>query len=435
MRDIIYELITDFNERELPSLHQRNIELSDMAGKIKTIIGMRRVGKTSLCYQKISKLLSQGVSQTQILYLNFEDERLLPFKTEDFRTILDTWYILFPENKDMICYVFFDEIQNIPHWDKFIRRILDTEKLEIFLTGSSSKLLSSEIATALRGRSLSTEVFPYSFREILQNKGIDYGEPNRIGSLLRSKISHAFLEYLDVGGFPEVQNLSKELRFEILRNYVDTVVLRDLVERHHISNVQCVRALLRQILHAPSQLFSISKCYQHLKSQGIPCTKSSLFEYVDHLSDAFLIYQIPILSNSEKVRQVNPKKCYVIDTGLIKAMSHRTTADRGFLLENMIFMELRRRGLSVEYASTKKGYEIDFVVRAYPESPLSESTLIQVSWDIEGESTKERELRSLRCGLEEYGAKEAILITAVDEISISDSKIKIIPAWKWLLTD
>jgi uncharacterized protein len=433
MRALLQNIIEEFAERALPILQHRLVSIKEMEGKVRTIIGMRRVGKTSLCFQKINELILQGLPRNQILYINFEDERLLPFTSAEFSILLDRWFHLYPENKKLQCHLFLDEIQNIPHWDKFVRRVIDSENIEVYVTGSSSKMLSSEIATALRGRSLTTEVFPYSFKEFLKTRDLCPTDPKIIGSAQKAQMSHFFEIYLEIGGFPEIQNVSKELRRDVLRGYVDTVVLRDVIERHSVSNISCLRALLRQIFHSPAQLFSVSKCYNDLKSQGIACTKASLFEYIHHLADAFLLYQVPILSHSERVRQVNPKKMYLIDTGLIGAMSHRLSADRGAILENIVYMELRRQQLCIEYAHTSQGNEIDFVIRSYPDSPLSDATLIQVTWDMGHPATRERELRALREGMAEFGTSKAIVVTAFEEGYDTDSGIEIVPAWRWLV--
>ena len=433
MKDIIKDLIEDFLDKKLPKLKSRKVSIKEINNKVRVIIGMRRVGKTSLCYQKITHLLTQGIAREQILYLNFEDERLQPFTRTDFQLILDQWFLLYPENKNTHCYLFFDEIQNIEHWDTFVRRVVDNEDVDFFITGSSSKMLSTEIATALRGRSVSTELFPYSFKEVLLNEEIITGSERAFGSKLKAKIGHAFENYLETGGFPEVLTLSKSLRHEVLRGYVDTVVLRDVIERHNVSNSKALRSLMRLLFRSPGQQFSVNKNYNHLKSLGVSCSKNALFEYMEHLEDAYLLYQVSIFTNSEKVRQVNPQKVYFIDTGLISAMSHRTTADRGILLENLVYMELRRRNKCIEYAHTQKGHEIDFVVRPFPDSPRHEATLIQVTWDMSEPKTRERELRSLREGVIEYEPRNAIIITAYDEGHDDESGIQIIPAWRWLL--
>ena len=172
MKNKISQLIDDFHERDLPNPVKRTTQLPDIKGKANVVIGMRRAGKTWFCLQKIIKLLKAGTRKNQILYLNFEDDRLLEFNVNHFQEILDIYYGKYPENKDNVSYFFFDEIQRIDQWEIFIRRLIDTENVKIYITGSSSKLLSTEIATSLRGRSLSTEIFPLSFHEFLRFHGL-----------------------------------------------------------------------------------------------------------------------------------------------------------------------------------------------------------------------------------------------------------------------
>ena len=431
MKMILDHLIDDFHERPLPDLIPRDQFISRVPRKANVVIGMRRSGKTWFCYQQMKELLAQGIERERLLYLNFEDERLLPFAAADFQHILETYYRKFPGFKTRQCYLFLDEVQRIQGWDKFVRRVLDTEQLSVCITGSSSKLLSTEIATALRGRSLITEIFPFSFREFLGFNKVELKGTPRFGSKMRATLQHMMGIYSETGGFPEVQSLDDELRRQVLRNYLDVVILRDIVERHAISNVTALRTLIRHIMSAPATRFSVNKFYNTLKSQGTPCTKNNLYNYLDHLTDAFLVYQAPLHSRSVKARQVNPKKVYVIDTGLLGAMSFQMTEDRGARLENLVYMHLRREGFAPEYYITKKGNEVDFVLR--PESG-GERQLIQVCWNLKDPKTKQREVDGLRSAMDELQLKRGTIVTWLDEEAFDES-IDIIPAWKWFLSN
>ncbi len=216
LQNVISQLIDDFHERKLPELAIRNKEFSEVAGKADVVIGMRRSGKTWFCYQKINELIASGIKKEEILYLNFEDDRLLEFNVNHFQEILDVYFGKYPEHRNARCYFFFDEIQRIDQWEMFIRRLLDTENLQIFITGSSSKLLGSEIATSLRGRSLPIEIFPFSFEEFLKFHGLFSGSPKTFGANTASVLRKAVKDYLEVGGFPEVQKLDRNLRIEVL---------------------------------------------------------------------------------------------------------------------------------------------------------------------------------------------------------------------------
>jgi hypothetical protein len=427
MKRVLEYIYADFLERQLPALTERDVDMERIPGKALALIGMRRAGKTFLCYQEIQKLLANGVSKENILYINFEDDRLFGFNLEDCQSILDVFYGQNPEKKSEECYFFFDEIQNIDHWERFIRRLMDTEKVSVFVTGSSARLLSAEIATGLRGRSLNREVFPYSFEEYLRANSAKLNL-NRMGSKTRLILNQHAERYCRYGGFPEIQGLDANRGQEILQSYVDAVVLRDVVERHRISNVEALRSLVYHILRNPATKLSVNKFYLDLKSRGLRISKDDLYHFLHHLTDAYLIFQVPIWSRSEKKKQVNPKKVYVIDNGILDAYSTRQTADDGAFLENLVFLKLRRRKFDIAYYVTKSGHEIDFVYKQNEQVHF-----VQVAWNIEDEETRERELRALREGMKEYPEAKCHIITLDTEESTDDRRIQISPLWKFML--
>lgn len=431
METILEELIADFHERSLPALTRRHVELPWLPNKIDTVIGMRRSGKTWLLFQIISDLLSSEIPKESILYLNLEDERLLPMTASDLRQIPDIYYRRYPHLRDRSCAFFFDEIQNIPGWEQFIRRLLDTENIHICLTGSSAKLLSREIATSLRGRSIATEIFPFSFLEALEHAGIDTGGGKRPGAKKRALLENRLLAYLLEGGFPEVQKIDAEYRVRILQNYLDVVILRDLVERHQISNIFPLRYMIRHLLNANASLFSVNKFYNDLKSQGIRCGKNTLHEYLDYLSDAYLFFQVYVHTHSERVRMVNPRKIYAIDPGLVRACSRSIRTDWGHLLENFVFLELRRSSAIIEYYRTKKGREVDFLVT----DRGGQKSLVQVSADMKEPVTRQRELRSLLEAMKECKLRQATVVTLNQEEKLETEAglIHILPASLWAL--
>jgi uncharacterized protein len=429
MKDVIEFLIDDFHERGLPDLLPREKVMTRLAGKATVVVGMRRSGKTWFCYQYMKKLMDGGIAKDRILYLNFEDDRLLPFSAQDFQTILDTYYRKFPSFKTMECFYFLDEIQRIQGWESFVRRVLDTERISLYITGSSSKLLSSEIASSLRGRSLAVEIFPFSFSEFLTFHGENSAESDRYGSRKRASLQHFADRYMETGGFPEVQSLEPGLRHEVLRNYLDVVILRDVVERYGVGNVEALRSMIRHAVSAPGGRFSVNRFYNTLKSRGVSCTKNSLYDYLDYLTDAFLLYQVPIFSRSERVQQVTPRKLYAVDTGLVQAMSHRMTLDKGALLENLVFMHLRRHGLSPAYCVTSTGTEVDFIFNTPNQR---QKHLVQVCWDLSDSKTRSREVQSLLQAMREIGSPQGTIVTWLDEASPGGG-IEVVPAWKWLL--
>lgn len=431
MQNILDILIDDFHERALPELMPRNQSMTRVPGKANVVIGMRRSGKTWFCYQQIRALLEKGLEKERILYLNFEDERLLPFTASDFQVILDVYYRKFPAFKNKQCHLFLDEVHRIDGWDQYVRRVLDTEKLTVCVTGSSSKLLSTEIATSLRGRSLTTEIFPFSFKEFLSFRKVNLKSTRRFGSETRAVLQNLIGQYARVGGFPEVQLLEDDLRRDVLRNYLDVVILRDVIERYKIRNTMALRALIKHIMRTPAARFSVNRFYNSLRSQGITCTKNSLYDYMGHLTDTFLSYQVPIFSRSERVRRVNPQKTYIIDPGLLEAMSLRMTQDRGALLENIVYMHFRRQKLAPKYYVTKTGAEVDFVLT---EAEKGKRRLIQVCWDISAQDTRKREVGALLSAMEELGLRHGTIVTWMDE-DRSDERFDIVPAWKWLTAE
>ncbi len=431
MHEIISELILDFHKRSLPELTPRVSKLARVPGKIDVVVGMRRTGKTYFCYQTMQELLRDGLSKTRILYLNFEDERLLPLTVDNLRTIPDAYYRLYPEHKSYECWFFFDELQRVDGWEMFCRRLLDNERVRLVLTGSSARLLSTEIATSLRGRSLTTEMFPYDFTEYLRVHDLDTGKHGSVDSATRAHLEKAATDYVLTGGFPEVQHQRDDVATEMLQQYVDLVLFRDVVERHQVSNIVPLRQLLRQILGSVGNRFSVSKFYNTLRSQGISCTKHALYEHLEQLSDAYLLYQVPIHSLSEKARVVNPKKFYVVDSGLAAKSSLYGRQDYGALLENTVFMHLRRHKWQIEYVINHDGTEVDFLTTR--RDGLRE--LLQVSWSITNPSTREREQRALSRAMKELEIEQATIITAVDppqNIPTDGGLINVLPAWRWL---
>jgi predicted AAA+ superfamily ATPase len=429
MKTILSQLMSDFHERKLPELTARRAALPQLPGKATTVIGMRRTGKTWFCFQHMQELLAQGVSHDRLLYVNFEDDRLLDFTVRDFQTILDIYYSRLPHNRDVTCFFFLDEIQRIAQWESFVRRLLDTERIQIVLTGSSSKLLSSEIATSLRGRSLSMEIFPFSFIEFMQYHKIFAKIPSSFSSRTCSLLRKAIGDYLMTGGFPEAQNLDSSMRTEMLQGYIDAVLLKDVVERHKVAGVLPLKHLVRQVLNTPGAIFSVNKFHHTLQSMGIACAKNSLYEYLEHLMDAYLLFKVPLHTRSERQRQVVPPKFYAIDTGLLQAMTFRHSSDSGPLLETLVYLHLRRGGYELEFVRTADGYEVDFLAR----HPISgEVKLLQVCYDLSRETVLERELRALNAARRELRVKNASIVSWDDEKTLPDG-LEVVPVWKFLL--
>lgn len=428
---VIDGLIADFQERELPRMTARKLSLPGLPGKADVVVGMRRSGKTWFLYQQIEERLASGIGRERLLYFNFEDERLLPLAAADLSRIPEAFYRRFPASREQLCWFFFDEIQNVPGWETFVRRLLDNEKVALVLTGSSARLLSREIASSLRGRSLSTEILPFSFAESLRHAGVELPASWPPGARRRSLLEHRLETYLEIGGFPEVQEVSQDLRVRVLQEYIDVVIFRDVVERHGVDNLPALRYLERKLLASPAGKFSVSKLFNDLKSQGMKVGKDTLYEYLAHLEDSFLLFTLTVASPSIRARQVNPRKCYPVDPALAAAVSFRASGDVGHLLETAVYLELRRRGQSLGYVVTRSGYEIDFLA----EDLKGSRELVQVCADMEDPATRQRELRAVEEGMKETLCERATVVTLREESSleIGGQPVRVVPAWRWLL--
>ena len=227
-----------------------------------------------------------------------------------------------------------------------------------------------------------------------------------------------------------MQRLGRHLRLEILQGHIDSVLLKDVIERHKVGNITALKSLVRSVMSSPGGKFSVNKFYNTLKSMAVKCTKNNLYDYLDHLVDAFVFSKVPIHTRSEKVRMINPAKMYTVDTGLLNAMTFRHSSDYGPLLENMVFMHLRRNGYEIEYVNTKDGYETDFFARHKIDGKIQ---LIQACWDMSDKKTFERELRSLKGAMAEFHINSGTIVTWDDEVVIEDT-IDVVPVWKWLLS-
>lgn len=391
-------LLEEFHDK-LNRLHNqvpREARFPAVSNKIKVAIGIRRAGKTYFIFQKINELIQSGVPLSRILYLNLEDDRFLPLSMTKLAGLIDGFYSVYPENHEQTCYLFLDEIQNVQEWPLVIRRFFDTKSVEIYLTGSSAKLLSKEIATSLRGRSLSTEIWPYDFNEYMVAKK-NVVDKTLFGTKTRDKLMQLFHHYLESGGFPEVIHYAPDVREQTLQDYVTIVTYRDIIERYNITNHAVIKYMIISMIKSVAKPFSINKFYNDLKSQGYKITKDCLYDYAQHIEDAFLAFSVPLYSESLRKIQVNPKKIYVIDTGLIRAMTMEHSRNLGRLFENLIYLDLRRKGFTVNYYLTKDRYEVDFLVQ----TPQGKKELLQVTWDMDDIETKHREERALAAGMKE----------------------------------
>ena len=429
LKNTLRELFADFYETPLPEMTRRRTAIPEVAGCATVILGMRRTGKTFLLYQRMNDLLASGVSKDRMLHVNFEDDRLMGMTLEDLRCVPDVYYQMFPENRGKLCYFFFDEIQNIDHWESFIRRMVDTPNVQVYLSGSSAKLLSREVATAMRGRSVEIENFPLSFEEFLIHHRYFETIPQNIGSASRSKLQNAAEKFFTIGGMPAVQNVPDTLRATMLQGYVNAVIYRDIVERHNIANTQALKFTMQMVFNNPARQLSIRKIMDHLKSQQLSASREYLADYLDWFADAYLVHRVSLYSESVMKRRVNPDKYYLNDVGIVRAMRIKHALDQGPLLENLVYLALRRRGFRVEYVITADNSEVDFIAT----DPLrNDDRLIQVCFDMSNPKTFEREVSALCSAADSLGVEDRCVVTWDDETTLPGN-IQVIPIWKFLL--
>lgn len=426
----IKEIIIDFQEHVLHTGIPRHLAIVPIIEKATICIGVRRSGKSTMLYQIIRRLQQNGVPKENILYLNFFDERLHRLREVGLNVILEAYFSLYPQKKNTEkIYCFFDEIQMIEGWEPFVDRVMRMENSEVYITGSSAQLLSKEIATQMRGRSVSWEIFPFSFKEFLDSKKLDSEEP--FSTKKRLLIQNAFDEYYENGSFPEVIALEKNLRIKVLQEYFNSVLYRDLIERHDISHPKAVIDLARWLIDNNAALYSINNITGYLKSLGHKISKSTVSDYLDWLEDAYFFFSVKIFDSSLARMNVNPKKTYCIDLAMVNAVNSGIMINSGRLLENLIFIALRRITTRIFYFKTKNGFEVDFIAQTTDRKRL----LIQVCESLENLKTKNREITALNEAMLELNVNTAILVTRNQEniIEVQAGKIEVVPAWRFLL--
>ena len=416
----------------LPAFTRRDVRVPRVPGKAYAVIGMRRSGKTTFLWQVIADHLAQGTPREGLLYFNFEDERLFGMTAADLYLIVEEYYRLHPEWRDRRQVVFLlDEIQAVPNWEAFARRLLDTEQVQLFLSGSSARLLSREVASSMRGRALEVRIYPFSFREYLRHLDREPREPpDHLPKAARTQLEKDLRDYLSGGGFPEAISMDVRVRYELLRSYVDVAVLRDVIERHAVSQPTTLAWMVRHLLGNSTGMFSVNKFYGDLRAQGLAVAKDTLYAYLGYLEDAFLIRMVAVASGSERRRMVNPRKVYPIDSGLIPIYDRAGRANLGHALETCVLLELERRGADVAYVQTANGHEVDFLAR-YPDG---KEALVQVCADISEPGVEEREIRALVEARREHphATPQLVLLDVPPRLDVPED-VQVQAASAWLL--
>lgn len=399
-------------------------ELSSLmdAREVKVLTGVRRSGKSTLFYQLIEGLLKdKGIPGNQIMLVNFEDEALMHFTLEEIYNAYQTH--LSPKGK---VFLFLDEVQQKVGWERWIRKKYDLkEAINFLVTGSSASLLSREYATLLTGRNLTTTIYPLSFLEVLHFSGIQINDIYLVSQEMRNRINGVLIEYLQEGGFPEVVFQKQNLKRRLLNQYFQDIVYKDIVGRHgcHPTRIKDLASYLMTNVANPTSLRALRGTFGY----GL----NVIGDYLGYLEDAFLIFQVYLFDYSMKKQLVNPRKIYTVDNGIRNAVAFNFSRDEGRLLENAVFMELRRRERDIYYWKDKRGREIDFLIR----KELKIESAIQVCSDPNDEKTVRREMSALDSAMKEYDLKEGLIITMNDAGTLKREigTITLVPLYEWLL--
>jgi predicted AAA+ superfamily ATPase len=417
-KEVLKEVIMD-NRREVAiyKVIPRDFHFEEFGNYV--FVGIRRAGKSYLLYQRMQELISKGLSWDEMLYINFEDERLIGLDTADLNLILEAH----AELSDRRPILFLDEIQNVTGWEKFVRRLADTN-YRVYVTGSNAKMLSRDIATTLGGRYLVVNVYPYSFREFLQANGMKVSDESFIGTESRAEIKRYFNDYFRFGGFPEGARLKGKRDY--LTSIYQKIYLGDIAARHSIENTFALRILFKKLAESIKQPVSYTRIANIVSSTGVKVSKNTIINYVEYAKDACLLNTISNMADKLVERETNPKYYYT-DNGILSLLLLDANTS---LLENLVAVNLLRRyGTDYAVFFYNKGVEVDFYL---PDSGVA----IQVCYNTDNvEGTFEREVRALVKLSSFLDCRKRLILTYDEEktLNVGGLDIQVVPVWKWLL--
>lgn len=444
-------LVAEYLEYKLPPYIARNrrspaLPKPQRRNLILSIIGVRRCGKTYYQFQLMDELVKAGVPRRLVFYFPFDDDRLGYLTEATASEVLDAYFKLVPE-AEKGCYLFFDEIQDLPGWEGFVRRVAEQCDVTLTITGSSSKLLSTDIPTKLRGRSLAIEMWPLDFDEFCRFNDITAGSQRKAFTARDAGMfENAMGRYLDVGGFPAVQELDQTTRAQLLQTYAAEIVTKDVLERFGNASFRAGRRFALGALRSTALKFSVNKQVNTMRSAGISLSNESAYALLDDLEDAHLVFKVADYNLSIRDNPKAAYKVYSVDSGLSYAVAPANHVDLGQRLETAVFLELKRRyGANRENAiarySTARCPEVDFVVGDV--MLAQEYDLIQVAVESGmrriqdgGISAKYRsEIGNLQKAMAETELAESTLVTLDEEdvVETACGVVRIVPAWKWFL--
>ena len=419
-KETIKEILLE-NRKEIESQQvvHRNIEKEDFANYV--LIGVRRAGKSFMLYQQIQDNLKKGITWDSMLYINFEDERLIGMTAQELNLILVVHGMMSAQRPIL----FLDEIQNIEGWDKFARRLADN-KYRVYITGSNAKMLSSDVATTLGGRYITKHILPYSFSEYLSANNIPYDDMNIATTSGRADVQRYFAEYFRFGGFPEGAQLASKRDY--LNSVYQKIYIGDIATRNKIDNLFSLRILFRKMAESVKQPTSFTRLSNIIASTGAKLGKATIINYIEYSKDAFLIYPIKNIADNLTNRETNPKY-YFVDNGIISILALDIDTS---LLENMVAMELiRRYGIDERVFFYNRNIEVDFYI---PDAALA----IQVSYNPhKTDETWQRESSALIKFTKVLDCQRLLILSYDTEeaVEVNGKTIEVLPVWKWLIQD
>jgi len=410
---MLLEQFQAFWQRDAGIEREKLADIEKAAGVPHAVIisGLRRVGKSTLLAQVAHRL-----GEDAFYYINFEDDRFLGFRAEDADDLYQMLVEVFGERKIFII----DEIQNIPGWEHFVRRFMDLG-LKFYITGSNASLLSRELGTRLTGRYIPIELYPFSFTEYLKFQDEPIPDLTRMTTVERARLKAAMNAYLQAGGIPDAL---KYPELPLLRTLYDDVLYRDIATRHRIDAVTALKELAFYLISNPASLVSFNKLKEQLKLGSV----NTISSYIDYMENSWLIFALNLYDFSVKRQQIAPKKIFCIDTGLSNTVGFNFSPNTGKLLENLVFLTLRRQTREVYYYTTPAGYEVDFYL---PEK----RQLIQVAQHLENPSTREREVRALEDAIKGLNVNNALILSDVNEpiFDINGLPVEVKSITEWMV--
>ena len=449
VNSLVQEKILDFERLGIPEVFDRDLHLLPIQKPARNnlaqvIVGTRRCGKTYRLFQEMRDIVAADYDPETILYFNFEDERLKPYSPQLLADVLDTFFALHPSAKEKGCFLFFDEIQEVPDWSLFLRRVIDSNEATVYVTGSSSKMLSAELASEFRGRSLSRELFPLSFGEFVRYRtGLSAGGSAAFSSADAATLRNALGEYLLRGGYISALSLPPADAMMLMQEYAYRTAAMDVVERYNLRVPQVAVSFLSRCLASSARELSVNKVANEFKSRGASTSRETLSSLLAYYEDAYLVFSLGDLSRALADNSRASAKVYAVDPGMFAAFSRAAGKEGGQRLETAVFNKLRRMAPNARSGSLARltfeheggAHEVDFVMG---DALLNDAyQLVQVSVDLANPKTRAREVSALEAAMEKYGIGESAIVTVDTEetVEVESGVVHVVPAWKWLLDE